>query len=116
MLKYDEHKWNICADIKIVNFLLGQQSGFNKYPCFLCYWDRANHNIRVDWPKRGKLEVGDRNIINEPLVDQSKIIFPPLHIKLGLMKQYVKALDKSGDCFEYICDAFPGLSYEKKKA
>ena len=55
--------------------------------------------------------VGEKNVIAEPLVDRSKIIFPPLHIKLGLMKQFVKALDK-----EYICDAFPGLSIEKKKA
>ena len=26
-------------DLKMVNFLLGQQSGFTKYPCFLCMWD-----------------------------------------------------------------------------
>ena len=32
------------------------------------------------------------------------------------MKQFVKALDLSGDCFGYICSTFPGFSYEKKKA
>lgn len=32
------------------------------------------------------------------------------------MKQFVKALDKEGGCFEYICSSFPGLSDEKKKA
>ena len=32
------------------------------------------------------------------------------------MKQFVKALDCSGDCFGYICSTFPGLCYEKKKA
>ena len=32
------------------------------------------------------------------------------------MKQFVKALDRSGECFGYICSIFPGLSYEKKKA
>ena len=32
------------------------------------------------------------------------------------MKQFVKTLDRSGDCFVYICSTFPGLSYEKKKA
>ena len=50
------------------------------------------------------------------MVDWKNIIFPSLHIKLGLMKQFVKALDHSGDCFGYICLTFPGLSYEKKKA
>ena len=39
-------------------------------------------------------------ILTEPLVDRSKIIFPPLHIKLGLMQQFVKALDKDGECFK----------------
>ena len=60
--------------------------------------------------------VGEKNVIAEPLVDRSKIIFPPLHIKLGLMKQFVKALDKDGECFKYICNAFPGLSIDKKMA
>jgi len=32
------------------------------------------------------------------------------------MKQFVKALYRSGNCFGYICSTFPGLSYEKKKA
>ena len=35
---------------------------------------------------------------------------------LGLMKQFVKALGRSGDCFDYIRSTFPGLSYENKKS
>ena len=31
------------------------------------------------------------------------------------MKQFVKALDKDGDCFQYICKSFPSLSNEKLK-
>ena len=50
------------------------------------------------------------------MVDRKNVILPPLHIKLGLMKQFVKALDCSGECFGYICSTFPGLNYEKKKA
>ncbi len=42
--------------------------------------------------------------------------FLPLHIKLGLIKQFTKALDKDGDCFTYLCQAFPGLTIEKLKA
>ena len=38
-LQYENHNWKICVDLKMVNFLLGQQSGYIKYPCFLCYWD-----------------------------------------------------------------------------
>jgi hypothetical protein len=40
--------------------------------------------------------VGGQNVINEPLVARDRIILPPLHIKLGLMKQFVKALNKDG--------------------
>ena len=51
-----------------------------------------------------------------PWLIEKKLFCRLLHIKLGLMKQFVKALDRSGDCFGYICSIFPGLSYEKKKA
>ncbi|GBO06096.1 hypothetical protein AVEN_245217-1 [Araneus ventricosus] len=43
------------------------------------------------------------------------MLLPPLHIKLGLMKQFVKALPKEGECFKYLCDQFPGLSEAKLK-
>ena len=36
-LSYNQHNWVICGDLKIVNFLLGQQSGFTKYPCFFMF-------------------------------------------------------------------------------
>ena len=44
------------------------------------------------------------------MVAAEKIILPLLDIKLGLMKQYVKALDIIRECFKYILHAFPGLS------
>ena len=118
-LRYNEHQWSICVDLKMVNILLGQQSGYTKYPCFICLWDsraKEDHWEKVVWPARENMTVGASNIINEPLVDRGKIIFPPLHIKLGLMKQFVRALDKDGECFKYICRFFPGLSMEKLKA
>jgi len=116
VLKY-KHQWIICVKIKMVNFLLGQQSRYMKYPCFLCYWDSRDkpNNWTVDkWPNRTQLAVGDRNNIKLPLVDREKIIFPPLHIKLGLIKQFVKAHDKLERCFDYIFSAFPGLGIKKK--
>ena len=36
LLQYKEHNWVICVDLKMVNFLLGQQGGYTKYLCFLC--------------------------------------------------------------------------------
>ena len=46
----------------------------------------------------------------------NKTIFLPLYIKLGLMKQYVRILDKDEHCFRSLCSAFPGLSEENLKA
>ena len=72
-LGYSEHNWAIYVDFKMVNFLLGQQGGYTKYPCFFCYWDsRAStqHWVKKDWPAREDLAVGDKNIINEPLVSR----------------------------------------------
>ena len=58
------------------------------------------------------------NILHEPLVDRDRIILPPLHIKLGLIKQFVRALDldQEGECFKYICRSSPQLSIKKLKA
>ena len=50
------------------------------------------------------------------MVNKEKVLLPPLHIKLGLIKKFVKDLDKMGECFKYFCTKFPWLSYEKIKA
>jgi hypothetical protein len=60
--------------------------------------------------------VGGQNVINEPLVARDKIILPPLHIKLGMIKQFVKTLNKDGSCIEYIAHKLPALTMEKLKA
>ena len=61
------------------------------------------------------MTVGENNVLYESLVPRDKIIFPPLHIKLELMKQLVKAVDKEGACFEYMCKEFPGVTIESSK-
>ena len=38
LIKYDYHKWIKCTDFKLVNFLLGQQSGYLKCSCLWCLW------------------------------------------------------------------------------
>ncbi|GFU97438.1 uncharacterized protein TNCV_1912931 [Trichonephila clavipes] len=102
----------------MLNFLLGQQRRYTKFPCFMCPWDsrdKQHHwSQKVVWPVREELKVGTKNVINTPLVSRDRIIPPPLHIKPGIMKQFVKALDKSG--FNFLSRKFPGLSIEKLKA
>ena len=89
LLKSDDHKWVICVDLKMVNALLRQQGVYKKYPCFLCLWDSRAKDKQWEqklWPVRKILTVEEKNIKHQPLVVPEKIIFPPLHFKLGLLK------------------------------
>ncbi|GFY26702.1 uncharacterized protein TNCV_2880301 [Trichonephila clavipes] len=95
-LSYSDHKWTICGDLKDSR-------------------DRKQHYVKQTWPVRKALIPGVKNVERQSLVDPKKILFPPLHIKLGLMKQFVKALDKEGECFKYLCEQFPGLSDDNLK-
>ena len=40
---------------------------------------------------------------------------PPLHVKLDLMKNFVKGMDKTGRGFEYVRNKFPNVSGAKFK-
>jgi len=98
--------------------ILGQQAGYTKYPCFLCEWDscaREKHWKVKNWPKRKALKPDSMNVLYSSLIPRCSILLPPLHIKLGLIKQFVKALNKEGKCFKYLCEVFPALSDAKLK-
>ena len=69
----------------------------------------------VNWPVRHVNILGTSNVANLPLVDWQNVILPPLHIKLGLMKQFVKALNKESAAFKYVVHKFPALSQAKAK-
>ncbi|GBM75228.1 hypothetical protein AVEN_73992-1 [Araneus ventricosus] len=77
--------------------------------------DRKKHYIKKWWPKRQFLKPGVKNEENEPLVAPEKILLPPLHIKLSLMKNFVKAMDCGGSGFQYLRLKFPKVSEAKIK-
>ncbi|XP_049800441.1 uncharacterized protein LOC126235714 [Schistocerca nitens] len=116
-LKYNEHKWKICADFKVIAMVLGMQRSYTKYACFLCEWDtrdRNSHYVKKKWPRR-RWKVGEKNVQRESLVAPDYILLPPLHIQLGLMKQLVKTMDPTGWGFAYLATKFPRLSAAKIK-
>ena len=63
-----------------------------------------------------EFSVGKSNVKWDPLIDPSKILTPPFHIKLGLIKQFIKSLDKNSDASQYLQNFFPEISEAKKKA
>jgi len=116
--KYDEFKCKLCGDLKVVTLLLGIQLGCTKYCCFLCEWDsrdKKNHCVNKLWPKRTSLTPGEKNFFSPPLFLPEKIHLPPLHIKLGLMKNSVKGTDKTARRFEFVRNKFPNVSDAKIK-
>lgn len=117
-INYDDFKWQICGDLKVIAILMGLQGGFTKYCCFLCLWDsrdRKNHFVKKAWPSRKSYTPGEKNVLNDPLVDPKNVLLPPLHIKLGLMKNFVKGMDRDGPGFKYLSELFPQLSEAKIK-
>ena len=103
----------------MVNFLPGLQSDYTKYPCFIGLWDSqacSEHWVRKKWPEKIKLTVNESNVINDPFVPRNIILLPPLHIQLRIMNQLVNASPEAGNCFNYNCRFFPGMSNETLRA
>lgn len=118
-IKYSDHQWKICGDLKVITLILGMQGGYTKYPCFLCLWDsRADekHFEMQEWPARTSFTPGFQNVVADPLIAPEKILLPPLHIKLGLMKNLIKAFNKQSTAFLYIQKKFPHISDAKLNA
>ncbi|GBM40261.1 hypothetical protein AVEN_201154-1 [Araneus ventricosus] len=117
-IEYSDHSRHICADLEVIAVLVGLQAGYTKFCYFLCQWDsrdRNKHYMKKVWPKRQFLIPGMKNEENEPLVASEKIVLPPLHIKLGLMKNFVKAVDCGESRFQYLRLKFPKVSEAKIK-
>lgn len=89
--------------------VLGRQGGYTKYPCVLCLWNsRADdqHFVRhQEWPPIQHLEPGSYNVQARSLVEPNKILLPSLHVKLRLMKNFVKAMNKDGIGFAFLLQA-----------
>ena len=101
-INYTRYNWSLCGNFKMIGFLKGFQGGYTKYSCFLCLWDSravTEHYSRKEWPERRCFVPGTQNVKHDPLVDSEKILLLPLHIKLGLVKQFIKAMNKDGDGF-----------------
>ena len=108
VINYHKLKWQICGDLKVIALLLGIQ-GFTKYCCCIGEWDSRAQSLhtqeRIGLPENlWNQECGNVNVENQPLVEPSKILSTSMHLKLGLMKNSVKAMNQEEPAF---------TSYEK---
>ena len=75
--------------------------------------------IKIFWSKsevRDALIPGERSVKHNSLFKKENILQPALHINLGLMKKFVKALIKNGKGFRHLKEIFPRISEGKLKA
>jgi len=75
----------------------------------------GEHYEKVHWPPREELRPGRYNVIKKLLVSREKVLLLSLHIKFGLLKQSVKAVDFKGETFQENRVTFPKLSDAKPK-
>lgn len=72
--------------------------------------------------------IGQLNVRNEALIPIEKIMMPPLHLKLGIVKIFIKAIVKptadpftgiktarNQAAFTYLQELFPKISLDKIK-
>ena len=116
-LNYAQYERDVIGDLKMVAFLMSLQGGFTKFPCFLCLSDSRNTSLHYNvknWPLRSSYDAGIHNVKPlAPLVDAKKVLFSPLHIKLGLIKQFVKKMNPETKRSSTFKNCFP--SYRKQK-
>lgn len=118
-IKYHDHEWKVCCDLKVVAILQGMQSGYTKHNCFLCDWDsrytQSCQYLKRDWHMRDEHVPGELNVKKEEIVKKERILLPPLHIKLGIVKNFLKHVYPEKRVAECLHKIFPRLSVLKLK-
>lgn len=118
-IKYANYQFRICCDLKVVNILSGLKGGYCKHMCFICDWDsrfRGDQYAFSGWKDRSQSKNSQGSIINEPLVPRNKILLPPLHIKLGIVKKFIETVVKREQVYDSLKCIFPKISDRKLRA
>lgn len=106
------------GDLKAIALPDSTQLGFRKLCYSLCEWNshaRERHFSLKEWSKRGQYEPGQNNVRNEPLVHPKKLFSPPLHMKIGMRKNFFKGVDHNGKVFQFLQKKFPQIRESKRK-
>lgn len=111
LINYNRYKWYVCCDLKVVGLLIGLKKGYPTNQCFMCLWegrDNASNYCGMKCAPRITYQIGKQSIDHMPLVDPQKVILPPLHLKLGLVRNFTVAMDRDSEGFKYLLKFFKG--------
>lgn len=117
-IDYNGHQWDVSGDLKVTALIMGLQLGRTRNMCFICTWISTAkiQHYRATWELRQTHQIGAMNVVRNRLIEPLKMLLPPLHIKLGLVTNYIKALNKNEMAFKYLSVLFPKLSKAKLAA
>lgn len=96
---HENYLWNICADLKLWQSWLGARKSF----CVLREWESRARK----WLLRAEKILGQKNVARRAVVEKTKMYLPPLYIKVGLIKIFLKAVTKEDEVFNYLRQNFP---------
>ncbi|UYV72358.1 ABCF1 [Cordylochernes scorpioides] len=116
---YQDFLNQVCTDIihldnRTLTPYKGAYNVFQLPPENVIFSDDDSDRREQQWDDTN-FEAGYKNIANLPLIDSENIYLPPLHIKLGLMKNFVKAMDRNASGFAYLKQKFSSISEAKIK-
>ena len=115
-INYSRYNWLLRKDFQMIEFLKGLPEGYTKHFYFFLWDSQAvtKHFSRKEWPEWRFFISGSQNVQHDPLVESEQILMPFLYVKLRLVKQFVKTINKDKNCFQHICVMFPFLFGAKK--
>ena len=76
--------------LKFIGLLFGMQTGFTKFLYVICEGDsraKGKHYELKEWSVRNALIPGAKRVKYQPSVQKHRILLPPPHIKLALIKE-----------------------------
>jgi hypothetical protein len=100
-ISYSKYGWKICGDLKVIGLLL--KCSLATQSCAIFFLNgTAEQKTSIKKLKIGPCQETQfqGKSVSEIHHSLTKIRLPTLHIKLGLMKNFVQAMNKHGKVFE----------------
>lgn len=114
LIEYEKHQWSVCSDCKVLSLLACIKGGNANYSCFLCAFyankkGATDHYVIRDWGPKDQM-VTEQAKKGVQLVPLEKLLFPPLHIQLGLVNIFLQTLERNSEAWEHIINRFPKMA------
>ena len=118
-VNYDEFKWQISGNLKVIAILLGLEQVYTKFCRFLCLW--GSHAGTFSTDRSISQCVNHFNLeytmfcMNHSSNQAKLFSLLFMLLKLGLTKNFIKAMDKTLEAFLYLFENISRSQYSKNK-